>query len=136
MKKLLLFIGCMFCFAFAGFSQKAGNDFANAVYEDVEFEASFPGGQPAWAKYLQDSLNAYVPVDNKAPYGTYRVEVKFIVSRDGSVSDVTALTHCGYGMEREVIRVIKNGPKWLPAFQDGRIVNAYRVQPVIFQVER
>ena len=33
------------------------------------------------------------PVDNGAPEGTYQVIVKFIVSKDGSISDVQAETN-------------------------------------------
>jgi hypothetical protein len=32
------------------------------------------------------------------------------------------------------IKIIKKGPKWTPANQNGRPVNAYRSQPIIFQV--
>ena len=38
-------------------------------------------------------------------------------------------------MEVEAIRVIMNGPKWVPATQYGYKVNAYRRQPVTFLVE-
>jgi periplasmic protein TonB len=38
-------------------------------------------------------------------------------------------------MEAEVIRMIKRSPKWIPAQQEGRFVNAYRQQPVTFVVE-
>jgi periplasmic protein TonB len=37
-------------------------------------------------------------------------------------------------MEDEVVRTIKNGPKWEPAIQYGQEVNAYRRQPVTFVV--
>jgi protein TonB len=37
-------------------------------------------------------------------------------------------------MEEEVMRVIKRGPKWIPASQNGRLVKAYRKQPVTFVV--
>ncbi len=38
-------------------------------------------------------------------------------------------------MEDEAIRVIKRGPKWTPAIQNGRNVNAYRKQPITFVVQ-
>jgi len=37
-------------------------------------------------------------------------------------------------MEKEVMRIIKKGPKWQPAMQDGKPLNAYRRQPVTFMV--
>jgi protein TonB len=60
--------------------------------------------------------------------------VQFIVDKQGNISDVKALTNHGYGMEEEAIRAIKRGPKWTPAIQNGRNVNAYRKQPITFVV--
>ena len=48
-----------------------------------------------------------VPVRNKAKKGVYTIVVKFITTKDGTVSDVVAVTNYGYGMEAEVMRVIK-----------------------------
>jgi protein TonB len=106
----------------------------NQIFEKVEVEAKFQGGDAGWKKYLERNLNANAPVDNGAPEGTYTVYVQFVVSKDGSISDVKALTNHGYGMEAEAIRVIKKGPAWTPAIQNGRSVNAYRKQPITFQV--
>ena len=38
-------------------------------------------------------------------------------------------------MEEEVAKLIKNGPEWVPAMQNGRKVNAYRKQSVTFIVK-
>lgn len=106
----------------------------NRIFEKVEIEASFKGGESAWRKYLERNLNPNVPIDNGAPEGIYTVYVQFVVSKDGSISDVRPLTNHGYGMEAEAVRVIKKGPSWTPAVQNGRQVNAYRKQPITFQV--
>jgi len=106
----------------------------NKVFNKVEVEASFPGGTGAWAKYLRNNLNANTPADNEAPPGTYQVVIRFIVSKDGSISDVQAETKHGYGMEDEAMKIIRKGPKWTPALQNGRNVNAYRRQPITFIV--
>ncbi len=105
------------------------------IFTKVENEAAFPGGEAAWRRYLERNLNPSAPVDNGAPQGTYQVIVRFIVSKDGSISDVTPETKFGYGMEEEAVKVIKKGPKWTPALQNGRNVNAYRRQPITFQVQ-
>jgi periplasmic protein TonB len=104
------------------------------VFLRVENEAQFPGGQQAWAGYLKKNLDPDTPVQNGAPAGTYQVVVKFIVSKDGSISNVNAETKYGFGMEEEAIKIITRGPKWIPALQNGRNVNAYRSQPVTFIV--
>jgi protein TonB len=110
-------------------------DDEDKIFTKVENEAQFPGGTAAWVRYLQKYLNANTPVDNGARSGTYQVIVKFIVSKDGSISDVQPETKHGYGMEEEAIKIIKRGPKWTPALQNGRNVNAYRRQPITFVVE-
>lgn len=107
----------------------------DSFYTRQEKEADFTGGTNAWRMYLQKNLDAMIPVNNKAPKGAYQVIVRFIVAKDGSISNVLAETNHGYGMEKEVIRIIKKAPAWEPAVQYGRKVNAYRRQPVTFVVE-
>jgi antitoxin component YwqK of YwqJK toxin-antitoxin module len=106
----------------------------DSVFTREEKEAEFPGGEKGWRNYLERNLNPEVPINRKAPPRTYQVLIKFIVQTDGSITDITAETYYGYGMEEEVIRVIKKGPKWIPAVQYGRKVKAYRIQPVTFVV--
>ena len=105
------------------------------VFEKVEVEPSFPGGDVAWRRYLERNANSMVPVDKGAPSGVYKVMVQYIVKDDGSIHDVKALTSFGYGMETEAIRVLENSPAWSPAMQNGKKVNAYRKQPITFIVE-
>jgi periplasmic protein TonB len=106
----------------------------NKIFEKVEIEASFKGGEGAWRKFLERNLNGNTPVDNGAAEGTYTVYIQFVVSKDGSISDIKPLTNHGFGMEQEAMRVIKKAPSWTPAVQNGRSVNAYRKQPITFQV--
>jgi len=110
-------------------------DDENKIFEKVEIEAAFPGGESAWRKYLERNLNANTPVDNGAPEGSYTVWVQFIVDKEGNISDVKPLTSHGYGMEDEAVKIIKKGPKWTPAQQNGRQVKAYRKQPITFVVQ-
>ncbi|MEP6713514.1 MAG: energy transducer TonB [Ferruginibacter sp.] len=101
----------------------------------VETEASYPGGNEAWKKFLQKNLNSNVPNKNNAPIGMYTTIVLFIVSKDGLVSSIKPVTNFGYGMEEEVIRVMERSGKWTPAIQNGRPVNAYRKQPITFLLQ-
>ncbi len=64
--------------------------------------------------------------------GTCRV--RFIVSKDGSVSEVEALTMKNSKLAQIAVNAIRKGPKWTPAQQNGRMVNAYREQPVTFTI--
>ena len=104
------------------------------VFEKVEIEASFAGGEQGWRSYLEQNLNANTPVEKGAPAGSYTVWVQFIVDKEGKLSDFKALTKNGYGMETEVIRILRKSPLWSPAEQEGRKVKAYRTQPVTYVV--
>lgn len=106
----------------------------NIIFEKTEVEPAFPGGEREWRRYLERNLDATIPSKNGCASGTYPVMVRFIVSKEGKISDVTALTNHGYGMEEHIIKLIINGPGWVPAIQNGRNVTAYRTQPVTFIV--
>lgn len=110
-------------------------DDENKIFEKVEIEATFPGGDAAWKRYLERNLSNFNPADNGAPAGTYTVYVQFVVDKEGAISDVRALTNYGYGMEDQAVKVIKKGPPWTAAIQNGRKVKAYRKQPITFVVQ-
>lgn len=105
----------------------------NALTDCDEVEAQFKGN---WASYLGRKLKADVPVKNGAPAGQYTAVVQFIVGTDGSVENIEAITKFGYGMEEEVVRIIQQSPKWMPARQWGKTVRAYRRQPITFVVSQ
>ena len=109
-------------------------DDENKIFDKVEIEAKFPGGDGKWRQYLERNCNAQVATDAGAPEGTYTTVVQFVVDKEGNISDVKSMTNHGYGMEEEAVRVIKKGPNWTPAVQNGRQVKAYRKQPITFQV--
>lgn len=104
------------------------------VFTVVQIAAEFPGGLPAWTKYLERNLNRDLPVENGAPPGKYTVVVSFIVAKDGSISEVQAENDPGYGTKNEAIRVIQKGPKWKPAIQNGRQVIYRHKQSITFVV--
>ncbi len=105
------------------------------IFITVQIPAQFPGGMEGWKKYLERNLNAGLPSENGATSGKYSVMVSFVVDNEGNISEVKAENAPGFGTEAEAIRIIKKGPKWQPAIQNGRKV-AYRVkQQVTFQVD-
>lgn len=112
---------------------KVAEDY-DKVFTVVQIAAEFPGGLPAWTKYLERNLNRDLPVENGAPPGKYTVVVSFIVSKTGDISDVVAENDPGYGTKAEAVRVITKGPKWKPAVQNGRNVIYRHRQSITFQV--
>ncbi len=112
------------------------------IFTKVDVEAQFAGGEAGWRKYLMQNLDVdKVAKKIKIPRGEKQFKetiiVKFVVSKDGSISyvqaeNVDANAYC----IAEAERVIKISPNWLAAQQNGRKVNAYRRQPITFLFER
>ncbi|HEU5364886.1 MAG TPA: N-acetylmuramoyl-L-alanine amidase, partial [Hanamia sp.] len=106
---------------------KPSND-SNKIFTKVENEASFPGGQSAWLKYITHQIQASIDTFTNADYGT--CVIRFIVKTDGTVTDVVATTMKNTSLAKVSINAIKNGPKWIPAQQNGHTVASFRLQPV------
>ena len=108
----------------------------NKEFTSVQVEATYPGGPEAWKKYLERNLRQQTPVDNGAPPGQYAVVVSFLVAKDGTTSEVKAISapDPDYGTSAEAVRVIERSGKWNPAIQNGRSVIYREKQKIIFQV--
>ena len=106
----------------------AKEEAADFVFTKVEIEASYPGGPGAWQKYVQKAIQADIEEFTESDYGT--CVVKFIVDKTGRVSQVEATTMKGSKLAEIATNAIRKGPNWTPAQQNGRYVNAYRLQPV------
>ena len=117
-----------------GIVEAPKEDDENKIFTVVQVPAEFPGGQQGWIRYLERTLNRDLPVENGAPTGKYSVVVSFIVSKDGTISEVKAENDPGYGTKDEAVRVIQRGPKWKPAIQNGRNVIYRHRQAIVFMV--
>jgi hypothetical protein len=135
-KKMKLFFAFLLLLGSEALSAQTPPDSSiDRIFEKVEREATFPGGIPAWIKFVTQKLNGFNPADKGAPIGRYMCIAQFIVSKDGTISDVKMLTNMGYDMENEAKRCLQSSPPWLPAMQKGKPVKAYRKQPITFIVE-
>lgn len=105
----------------------------DSIFKKVEVEASFPGGEQAWTKYIQREIEIHIDKlsRNKASNGT--CEVMFIVGKDGSTTNVEALTLKKSLLAKILIDAIKNGPRWNPAIMNGKPVKAWRRQKITFR---
>jgi periplasmic protein TonB len=66
--------------------------------------------------------------------GKYTIHVRFVVEKDGSITNVQALDDPGFGTKKSVEKIIRKGPKWRPAETAGQKVRSYRTQPVTFMI--
>jgi TonB family protein len=104
------------------------------VFVFVEELPEFPGGSEARLKFLQENLNYPQQAKEKGIQGT--VYVKFVVEKDGSISDAKIIRGIGAGCDEEVLRVVKLMPKWKPGKQRGKAVRVYFNMPVKFTLTK
>ena len=102
------------------------------TFTKVEIESDYPGGPAAWLRYLTKNLNYPEEAQNNEIQG--QVVVKFIVDKEGNVSDVEAISGPNE-LRDEAVRVIKKSGQWNAAVQNGRKVKSYKSQPINFRLE-
>lgn len=105
--------------------------------EPIFYTTQKPAKSPAgWSNYLMNNLDRDLPYRNKAVLGNYIVRLSFVVNQNGDVENITAENNPGYGTAKEAVRVLQNGPKWVPAEHEGKKVNSLVKQAIIFNVNR
>ncbi|MCX6318242.1 MAG: energy transducer TonB [Bacteroidetes bacterium] len=104
----------------------------NRIFSKVEIEPYFPGGEIKFREYVQSYQKNHAK-EVGAPASPQPVMVEFIVRSDGRISDVKlAAGTPSSAYATAAVELIKNSPNWNPGVQNGRPVNAYKRQAVIF----
>lgn len=80
------------------------------------------GGRRAFKKYLEDKL--IYPQQAIANNVEGKVTVQFIVETTGKLTDFSVVKGIGYGCDEELIRLIKQGPKWSATKRDDELVKS------------
>ena len=97
---------------------------ANKTFRVVQIESEFPGGEASWVKYLQANLNGelgnkIIKIPKGQTSARVSVVVSFIVDKLGNISEITVdnAKDVPNKLAKEAVRVIKEGPRWIPAQQ-------------------
>jgi periplasmic protein TonB len=99
----------------------------------VEIESQFPGGPTAWLAFINSHLEYPKKAARKKIEGT--VMLQFIVDKDGSISDLKALSGDPL-LAEAALKAMADSPRWKPAVQNGKLVKSYKKQPVVFKLDR
>lgn len=106
---------------------------ANKVFDVVEQMPSFPGGNDALMKFLQENVKYPVVAQENGVQG--RVVVSFVVEKDGSITDVKVVRSVDPSLDKEATRVVKSMPRWIPGKQNGAAVRVKYNVPVSFRLQ-
>lgn len=99
----------------------------------VEQMPSFPGGEAEMQRFIQANLKYPVVAQESGISG--RVTIRFVVTKDGTISDVQVMRGIDPSCDKEAVNVVKKMPKWIPGKQNGRAVPVYFTLPVVFRLQ-
>ena len=105
----------------------------NKVYEIVETNAQFPGGDNNCYKWLAQHIRYPSIALEQGIMG--RVIVQFVVDRDGTITDAIALKSPDPSLSKEAVRLVGLMPRWKPATQGGKTVRSRFRLPIMFNIK-
>jgi len=101
-----------------------------AVYSFVDHMPEPPFNIP---EFLGKSIQ--YPEEAKKKNIEGRVTVKFIIDRDGSVTDPVIMRSPDTLLSMETLRVLSSMPKWKPGENNGQKVRVYFTLPIVFRLK-
>jgi protein TonB len=97
---------------------------------DPEVAPSFPGGMDALRKFLERNLTNPRDLEEGE---NISVKVRFVVGYDGKLQGFETVQDGGAEFNKEVVRVLKKMPEWVPGkTRGGKNVAVYYTIPVKF----
>lgn len=109
-------------------------NFGKEVFIPVEVKPHFKhGGASGFDSFLAATIK--YPAYDRDHNIEGKVIVTFMVEKDGSLTDVKALQGPDKLLMDAAVEAVKQSPKWVPAFQNGRNVRAQYTIPVKFNLK-
>ena len=103
------------------------------VYDCVEQMPSFPGGSQKLKEFIEENLRYPKELEESCVQG--RVIVRFIVERNGKLSNVKVVKSVHPVLDKEALRIVKLMPRWIPGRQNGITVRVKCYIPIIFRLK-
>ncbi|WP_057936099.1 energy transducer TonB [Algoriphagus resistens] len=127
----LLLVALLFFTALPGHTALAQTE-SGKVYKEVDEMPTPPEGIDGWNNYL--AKNMKYPKAARKSKVEGMVMVSFVVQQSGEISNVEIVRGIGKGCDEEVVRLVKESPKWKPGKKDGNIVKTQMMLPVNFKL--
>lgn len=105
----------------------------NKVFDIVEQNPVFPGGEAALLKYVAEHIRYPAMAQENNIQG--RVVVQFVVTKTGSIGQVKVVRSKDPDLDREAVRVVKSLPKFTPGKMNGHAVNVWYTLPINFKLQ-
>ncbi|MBR5688073.1 MAG: energy transducer TonB [Prevotella sp.] len=129
--KKFIYIAILMLIPLGVAAQSDSDSKSNQIYENPEVTASFPGGNAALVNWL--SQNIKYPASARKNNIEGRVIVRFIVEKNGRISEVKVVRSIDPALDLEAVRVVKAMPHWTPAQFNGIAVRSRFILPINFK---
>ncbi|MBQ3741338.1 MAG: energy transducer TonB [Prevotella sp.] len=110
--------------------QEVKQEVENKVFTVAEQMPSFKGNVNQW---LSQNLTYPAVAAENGIEG--RVIVKFVVEKDGRVTDVQVVRSVDPALDREAVNTVKRMPKWNPGMNNGQPARVWFTLPVNFKLQ-
>ncbi len=110
--------------------QEVKQEVENKVFTVAEQMPSFKGNVNQW---LSQNLTYPAVAAEHGIEG--RVIVKFVVEKDGRVTDVQVVRSVDPALDREAVNTVKRMPKWNPGMNNGQPARVWFTLPVNFKLQ-
>lgn len=104
----------------------------NKIFTVVEQQPEFQGGYEAMMNFIKKNMRYPASARRMGVDGT--VYVSFVVSKDGSISEVKTIRGISADCDKEAMRVVSMMPPWRPGKQNGKPVFVRFVLPIKFKL--
>jgi protein TonB len=104
----------------------------NKIFTVVEQQPEFQGGLEAMMNFIRKNMRYPASARRMGVDGT--VYVSFVVSKDGSISEVKTVRGISADLDQEALRVVSIMPPWKPGKQNGKPVFVRFVLPIKFKL--
>jgi len=94
----------------------------------------FPEGDAALLRFIGKNL-IQPPVSQCYNGVMGKVICRFVVEKDGGISNITVIKSLDSECDKEAVRVLKLLPKFIPAKYNGQNVRAYYTLPVTYRMD-
>lgn len=98
------------------------------VYRQTDVPASFSLNGQSLSQYISSNLLLPPYINKEVTSG--RALVQLIIEKDGTVSHISIVKAVSPSLDRNIVTMLRQMPKWSPAMQNGKVVRSFYFIPV------
>jgi len=114
--------------------ESTGEDHVTLTYTRSHIQPEYKGGVNSFYRYLGTSIRYPPNCQRMGIQGI--VLLKFIVEKNGSLTDIKVVNYVDEELAAEAVRVLKQSPRWTPGTMRGRTVRVTYTVPISFSLGR